>query len=339
MPSSFGSNRHRRSSNALAAALGEHRLEPRRRGDQRRVLRAREERQPVGPRLHEVELQPRVPAAVEPEAHLRVGPLDRLVPAVVEDPDLAGAVVPLGDRPFERSVLERVDLGLARRVRLSPLLVGRPFGHRPRRQRRPRARAARRSAAASPGACGSRTSCPSPACSPGAGSVVPASPNSRLRTYSNRFGSFDARTISSEVFRVDGRAAVRGSGRALGRPPRARRRARRTRPSRSSTGPSRTPANRSPTPSNRSQTLSIRKSWGSNPPSSTSSHVSGVETGARGSGRSEYAAAMFAPCRFMLWSMKTFPARSATRHAIVTRSGSALAINRPHAPTNARTWP
>ena len=32
---------------------------------------------------------------------------------------------------------------------------------------------------------------------------------------------------------------------------------------------------------------------------------------------------MFAPCRFMLWSMKTLPARSATRHAIVTRSGSA----------------
>ena len=64
--------------------------------------------------------------------------------------------------------------------------------------------------------------------------------------------------------------------------------------------------------------------------------MSGVETGARGSGRSEYAAAMFAPCRFMLWSMKIFPERSATRQAIVTLSGSASLISRPHAPTNAR---
>ena len=60
------------------------------------------------------------------------------------------------------------------------------------------------------------------------------------------------------------------------------------------------PANRSPTRANRSHTFSIRKSCGSNPPCATSSHVSGVETGARVSGRIEYAAAMFAPDRFML---------------------------------------
>ena len=56
----------------------------------------------------------------------------------------------------------------------------------------------------------------------------------------------------------------------------------------------------------------MRKSPGSNPPSKTSSHVSGVETGAWGSGRTEYAAEMFAPERFMLWSMKIFPRASAT---------------------------
>ena len=33
---------------------------------------------------------------------------------------------------------------------------------------------------------------------------------------------------------------------------------------------------------------------------------------------------MLAPDRFMLWSMKIFPVRSAIFHAIVTRSGSAL---------------
>ena len=67
--------------------------------------------------------------------------------------------------------------------------------------------------------------------------------------------------------------------------------------------------------------------------------MSGVDTGARGSGRSEYAAAMLAPCRFMLWSMNTLPVRSAIFHAIVTRSGSAFVIIRPQAPTNARTCP
>ena len=45
---------------------------------------------------------------------------------------------------------------------------------------------------------------------PGAGSVVPASPKSRRRTYSYRFGSLDSSTISSEVFRpTEGAAAVR----------------------------------------------------------------------------------------------------------------------------------
>ena len=65
--------------------------------------------------------------------------------------------------------------------------------------------------------------------------------------------------------------------------------------------------------------------------------MSGVETGARSSGRTEYAAEMLAPDRFMLWSMKIFPVRSAIFHAIVTRSGSACLIIRPAAPTNART--
>src|SRR2546425_12452195 len=71
-----------------------------------------EEPEPVGSRLHEMELQSRVPAASQPERDLRVGPLERLVPAVVEDPNLAGAVVPLRDRALEGAVLERVDLGL-----------------------------------------------------------------------------------------------------------------------------------------------------------------------------------------------------------------------------------
>ena len=46
---------------------------------------------------------------------------------------------------------------------------------------------------------------------------------------------------------------------------------------------------------------------------------------------------MFAPLRFMLWSMKILPVRSAIFQAIVTRSGSAPRMSRPHAPTNART--
>ena len=46
---------------------------------------------------------------------------------------------------------------------------------------------------------------------------------------------------------------------------------------------------------------------------------------------------MFAPERFMLWSMKTFPERFETCHAIVTRSRSAFWIIRPTAPTKSRT--
>ena len=110
MPSSFGSKRHLGSSKGSpppSASIGWNRDGV----AMRSLLGGGQEREPIGPRLDEVELQPRVATAVEAEAHLRVRPLDRLVP-VVEDPDLAGAVVPLGDRPFERSVLERMHLGL-----------------------------------------------------------------------------------------------------------------------------------------------------------------------------------------------------------------------------------
>jgi hypothetical protein len=94
--------------------------------------------------------------------------------------------------------------------------------------------------------------------------------------------------------------------------------------------------NRSPTDAHRSHTLSIRKSCGVTP-ASTSSQVNGVETVARASGRIEYAAAMFAPSRFMLWSMNTWPPRSLICHAIVTRSESAVRISCPARPTNSRT--
>ena len=196
IPSSFGSNHQRVVVERLPPALGEHRLEARRRRDQRRVLRARQEREPVGPGLHEVELEPRVAPAVQAEGDLLVVPLDRLVPAVVEDPDLAGAVVALGDRALERPVLERVVLG-AHGEALVALRGRQPFRAPPTRAARRRAPGARRSAAASRGACGSRTSCPRPAAAPGAGSGVPS--KSRLRRYSARFGSFDAAMTSSEV--------------------------------------------------------------------------------------------------------------------------------------------
>ncbi len=62
-----------------------------------------------------------------------------------------------------------------------------------------------------------------------------------------------------------------------------------------------------------------------------------MDTVAPGSGRTEYTEAMFAPTRFMLWSMKTLPVRLRISHSIVTRSGSAARINRPTAPTNSRT--
>ncbi len=113
-------------------------------------------------------------------------------------------------------------------------------------------------------------------------------------------------------------------------------------PTASSAGPSswgevRTPSNRSPSFSNRSKTLSIRKSCGVTP-SSTSSHRNGVETVAPASGRIEYTAEMFAPRRFMLWSMKTLPVRLSICHAIVTCSRSARSIVRPSVPTKSRTW-
>src|SRR3954453_372277 len=53
---------------------------------------------------------------------------------------------------------------------------------------------------------------PVPTSSPGAGSVVPSAPNSRLRTYSNSAGSLDAIAMSSEVLAETVGAAVRGSG-------------------------------------------------------------------------------------------------------------------------------
>ena len=65
--------------------------------------------------------------------------------------------------------------------------------------------------------------------------------------------------------------------------------------------------------------------------------MSGVETVAPGSGRTEYTAAMFAPTRFMLWSMNTFPVRFRISHSMVTRSGSARRMNCPTRPTKSRT--
>ena len=150
-----------------------------------RVLGAGEEREPVRPGLHEVELQAGVAPAVQPERDLRVGPLDRLVPAVVEDADLAGAVVALRDRALELPVLERVVLGPHRQA-LVALRGRQPLGTAQRRQRAVAAPAARRSAAASRDACGSRTSSPARRRRPARARACPA--KSRLRTYSNRFG-------------------------------------------------------------------------------------------------------------------------------------------------------
>jgi hypothetical protein len=45
---------------------------------------------------------------------------------------------------------------------------------------------------------------------------------------------------------------------------------------------------------------------------------------------------MFAPDRFMLWSMNTLPARLSTCQAIVTRSRSARSMIRPTLPTKSR---
>src|SRR5207245_4482880 len=52
---------------------------------------------------------------------------------VVEDPDLARAVMTLRDRALEGPVLERVDLGLDREALLA-LRGGEPFRNRPRGQ-------------------------------------------------------------------------------------------------------------------------------------------------------------------------------------------------------------
>ncbi len=267
----------------LPASLREHRLVPRRDAMSGAVLVRREEAEPVGPRLHEVELEARVAAAVEPEGDLRVGPLDRLVPAVVEDPDLARAVVPLGDGALERSRTRAGGPRSARRAACRPSASADPSAPPRTAGRRP-SRGARRSAGGWRRCLWITKELPVPTSSPGAGSVVPSSPNSRRRTYSTEVGSFDASAISAEDFPAVAGAAVRERARGVrlhldaerlhGRRevlPRDRR----------------TPAQRSPTRSKRSQTLSIRKSCGSKPPASTSSHVSGVETGARGSGRSE----------------------------------------------------
>ena len=98
------------------------------------------------------------------------------------------------------------------------------------------------------------------------------------------FGSLDSAVISSEVLRRTVFAAVlgrRGAGASSGRTCSASNAFVRSMASVP------TPSNRSPTSARRSHTLSIRKSCGSNPPCPTSPHVSGVETGARGSGRTE----------------------------------------------------
>ena len=78
--------------------------------------------------LHEVELEPGVAPAVQHERDLRIGPLDRLVPAVVEDAHLARAVVALGDRALEPAVLRAGCTSVCTASRLSPLATGKPLG-------------------------------------------------------------------------------------------------------------------------------------------------------------------------------------------------------------------
>src|SRR4029450_1519102 len=70
----------------------------------------------------------------ETEAHLLVRPLDEFVRAVVEDADLAGAVVAFGDRALEAAVLEWMVL----RPNGQPPVAegeGEPSRHGPRGQR------------------------------------------------------------------------------------------------------------------------------------------------------------------------------------------------------------
>ena len=254
IPSNFGSNHHVGSSNAfhppsasIGCIAGGESIE-------RRLLVRGEEREPVGPGLHEVVLEAGVPAAVEPEAHLLLGPLDRLVPAVVEDPDLAGAVVALGDRALERAVLERVVLGADR----EPLVLRAASGARaapPTTAARRPARAGRRSGAGSPGACGSRTSSP------------------RLGAARRRLGGplGSERALAQVLVEL---RVLRGGDHLLGRAPArasdVRRSSSRGSPTASSAGARscgsvRTPSNRSPSLAKRSHTLSIRKSCGVTP--------------------------------------------------------------------------
>ena len=99
------------------------------------------------------------------------------------------------------------------------------------------------------------------------------------------FGSLDSAVISSEVLRRTVFEAV--LGRRFGGGSSSTFTCSASKAFVRSIASVRTPSNRSPTLARRSHTLSMRKSCGSNPPCSTSSHVSGVETGARGSGRTE----------------------------------------------------
>ncbi len=178
MPSSFGSNHHAGSSKAShppSASIGSNRGGA---GISGAVLCAREEGEPVGPRLHEVELEPGVAPAVQHERDLRVGPLDRLVPC------RRRRCAPRRRRSAPRGSCPRTRRTRADAPRSAPRAACRPSRSAapsapPTTAARRRARAARRSAGASRGACGSRTSCQPGATSPGAGSVVPSGPKSR----------------------------------------------------------------------------------------------------------------------------------------------------------------
>jgi len=94
----------------LPAALRHHRNERGRDPALIDLLRPGQEHQPVGSGLHEVELGALVPPPVEPERHLLVGPLQRVVGPGVEDPHRPGAVVALRDQALERRVLHGMVL-------------------------------------------------------------------------------------------------------------------------------------------------------------------------------------------------------------------------------------
>ena len=295
IPSSLGSNHH----------AGRRRTPPsrpprasawNRRGEaiSGAVWRAGEEREPVGPGLHEVELEARIAPAVQPERHLRVGPLDRLVPAVVEDADLARAVVTLRDRALERPVLERVDLGLHREP-LVALRDRQALRDRPRRQRAVAFEAdvvvqARRAVLVDhERVAGARRRRPARARS------CPSESERSAADVLEQGRILRRRAISSDVL-------VRRSARRSGERPRTGSSSSTSTPSASSAcrqiGPGPV-ADACPTGRRPSRSAPTRCRSGSpaarTRPRATSSQVSGVETGARGSGRSEYAAAMFAP--------------------------------------------